>query len=327
MEPGSSLPTLYVHTMRPEWGLAIMAAEDRTKRRFLFQDGQVRTFKRGFFHLIETADKPLDVAARVAHELSHKLDDGHPERNVVPARSEAGATFEDQVAIFGMLFEKGFEDPEWLDRVRGVGNGNRRKKHLEPAIADAQRLLAEDRLRGHLAAGEFEKVRADVLALLNATSLVNRKDREPLDELPPERLEDYAVAQVELLHGDGPLLDRFTRLMAALDTEDGPKVTWPLVTTPLALLHPTEHVAVKPAPFRRQAEWMAPTLVFAKKPNGTLYRRFLKMARAVKASLTKAGFAPRDLLDVHDFIVTTLRPKHLRMLEDADDTDAGRAAA
>jgi hypothetical protein len=67
-------PTLFRHARRPEWGLAILESETTTHRRFQFQDGQLRTFRRGFYELLEPVDRPLDESLRITEKLEAARD-------------------------------------------------------------------------------------------------------------------------------------------------------------------------------------------------------------------------------------------------------------
>ncbi|MCB9553158.1 MAG: hypothetical protein R3F65_28955 [bacterium] len=313
MPSTEGLPTLYIHQKRPEWGLAIRA-QSGEKQRYLFQDGRMRAFPEAFDHLMKPADKPFDVAARVADQLTAQLE-GHGFGNPAPVARAERVPFDDQLKVFAELFPGGFTDPDYVRQVRH--GDKRRKRHRDPAIEDARRLLSAERLDAIIAA-DGEGLVAAIDAILDRTSLCSARDRRALAALPADRHGDLAAALRDLLHGEGAYFDRFTRFMAALDVDAEVRVTWPLATVLPALVHPEQHVAIKPSVFRKQAEWMAPRLAFTAVPNAGLYERFRRMAVAVREQLEAAGHAPRDLFDVHDFIWSTLRPKALRTLDDEE---------
>lgn len=321
MEHAEGLPTLYIHTKRPEWGLAIIARAGRKKNRYLFQDGRMRAFPAKFCHFMEPADKPLDVATRVARQLASQLD-GHSFENPPAAKPsrEDKVTLDDQIKIFLKLFPGGFEDPDYVKSVRTAEK--RRKRHRDPAIEDAIRVLSVDALGALIDAGDHRAVMDAVRAVINGTSLCSTRDKSVLVDLPDEMLADFSVAVRDLLHGESSFFDRFTRFMAVLDHDRSGKVTWPLATVLPALTAPDQHVVVKPSVFRKQAEWMAPRLPYNKLPNAGLYERFRRMAESVGEKLAEAGHAPRDMFDVYDFIWSTLRPKALKLLDETADEAA-----
>lgn len=301
------LPPLFQHTRRPEWGLAILAWEGPDKRRYRFQDGRERTLREGFFHLMEPVEKPLDVTIQVARDLAaHVGSNGRPVAEArTPAEAEsAPIRLEDQIELFTRLYTEGFRSPTYVDEVR-AGTG---KRHRDPAVRRAAEQLSRDRLGVLLAAGRFGEVHAAALAVLEGTTLTRPVDQKALETLPEAEHEDFARALYALLHGEEAFFDRFTRLVAVLDRAPEGAPTWLLVTALPALVHPDQHVCVKPAVFREQARSMAPRLGFQKEPNAALYERFRHMALTVRDELQAASLKPRDLLDVHEFIWLTLRP-------------------
>ena len=60
-ELDSSSSLLYEHSRRPQWGLCILSSEDKTSRKYQFQDGRSRTFKEGFYHLLEAVERSVAV--------------------------------------------------------------------------------------------------------------------------------------------------------------------------------------------------------------------------------------------------------------------------
>jgi len=321
MDHAEGLPTLYIHSKRPEWGLAIIARAGRQKNRYLFQDGRMRAFPAKFCHFMTPADKPLDVATRVAAQLSSQLD-GHsfenPPVSKAPPRADR-VTLDDQLKIFLKLYPGGFFDHDYIKTVRGFEK--RRKRHREPSIEDARSTLSFDRLQAMIEADDYIGVMAAVRAVIDATSLCSTRDKSVLDDLPNDMLADFAVTVRDLLHDEALFFDRFTRLMAVLDHDRSGRVTWPLATVLPALIRPDKHVVVKPSVFRKQAEWMAPRLPYNKLPNAGLYERFRTMAESVGQKLVEAGHPPRDMFDVYDFIWSTLRPKALKLLDEIDGTE------
>ncbi|MCB9553181.1 MAG: hypothetical protein H6705_15140 [Myxococcales bacterium] len=321
MPANEGLPTLYVHRKRPEWGLAIRAHDGEQKQRYLFQDGRLRAFPEQFCHFMEPADKPFDVAERVARQLAAQLE-GHGFENPAPVAPDARVPFDDQLKVFAELFPGGFTDPDYVRQVRHADK--RRKRHRDPAVADARALLSAERLDALIAAGDGEAALQAVSEVLDRTSVCSARDRRVLDVLPAERRLDFAVALRDLLHGEGAYFDRFTRFIAVVDADPEVRMTWPLATVLPALVHPGEHVVIKQSVFRKQAQWMAPRLSCGKVPNAGLYERLRRMAIAVREKLEAAGHRPRDLFDVYDFIWSTLRPKALQILVD-DEPEAEAA--
>lgn len=309
-----SVEPLYAHTKRPSWGLAILAFEGRERRRYQFQDGVLRTFKRGYYELMEPVDEPYDSARDIVRDLKSRLRIERAKASPDPTPKSVGRiiSFDDQIRIFRAFYPEGFQDAGWTADVRG-GEGKRLKRHRLPVMADAQRLLSADELAK---LKDPEAVRERLMTVLGSTDLTSSKDTAPLRHLPAEHLKDLARVARELLHGDAPYEERFAAWLEVLGRTPNERVSWPLATAPAGLLDPTQHVAIKPSIFRDQAQWMAPSMPYDAHPSPNAYERFLKMATEVKNRLEREGLHPADLLDVYDFIWTTLRPKGRKKLEE-----------
>ena len=131
------------------------------------------------------------------------------------------------------------------------------------------------------------------------------------------RPDGFSAQLVELLYGEGPYAARFDRFSSALGSASDERVRWPMVSALSALVHPKEHVCIKPNVFREQARGMAPTFRYTPTPSGASYARLLDIANTVKVQLEAAGEPVRDLMDVFDFIHETLRPKARQAIEAA----------
>lgn len=306
---------LYTHSRRPRWGLAILAWEGEGERHYQFQDGQIRTFKQGYYELLEEVEAGSDRALDVIRDLKAML------RVARGRQSGAGAsapvklvTFDEQLRVFESLFPGGFSDPAWLSAVRGAGE-KRRKCHRDATIQAARAELAVEVLEGAIERDPSLALRA-LTRVLAATDLVGSKDSGALRRSPREHHADLARAIRDVLWGTAPYAERLGRYLTVL-RRTPERVTWPLATAPAALVHPDEHVVVKPSLVRQQALWMAlPTEARGRDlsagPSPDLYRRAQAMMIALRERLARAGHAPRDLLDVHDFVRVTLEPRRPR---------------
>lgn len=314
--------TLYSHSRRPTWGLAILAVEGLEERQYQFQDGQLRTFKRGYYELLEEVDAPPPRALDIVRDLRAmlRIERGRREPGPTPKSVERAISWSDQLRLFEALYPRTFADPLWMSKVRGATDGRRLKRHRVAAIEQAQAVLAAGELERALAEGAHRGVLDGVKRVLAATDLAGSKDTAAIRRLPKEESEAFVRALHALLFGAGPYGPRFDAYVAMLRRASGERVSWPLATVLCALVHPSEHVAVKPSVFRQQAQWMAPSLVYDANPSSGLYQKLLAMTHAVRDRIAQAGHEPRDLLDVYDFMLTTLRPRALAKLAALDRT-------
>ena len=89
-----------------------------------------------------------------------------------------------------------------------------------------------------------------------------------------------------------------------------------MVTVLPALVRPNVEIAVRRKVFLAQARTVSPNRTFKVRPAPRTYVRYRRMAEKVQERLKEAGLQPRDLMDVHQFIWETLRPKGQEILSD-----------
>jgi hypothetical protein len=300
---------LYTHVKAQQWGLAILAWERGPSRGYQFEDGVLRIINEGYYELIEEVDAPADQAARIIADLRRKLGDAaHHDGSAHTAPATPELTFEDQVRLFTTRFPEGFDDKGWIARYRGTPDGRRAKGHCEAAFAEVRATLAVDVLDRALAEERVFEVAASTIRLLESTSLLTGPQLRPLRTMAPRLHANLVQTLRGLLHGTEAYELRFERFIAALTQHRQPGPTWQLATALPALFAPDQHICVRVTTFREQAKWMAPRLVLTSTPSGALYMRLADMARAVKTALEREGLVPRDLMDVHNFMVVSLAP-------------------
>lgn len=290
---------LYRHLKRPTWGLAVTAWQRGDKRAYQFEDGNMRVFKRGFFRMLEEVDPPADRT----REVLERLGRASARTELFGDRKDELIPIDEQIAYFGELYSGGFVGEAWTTEMRGGGK-RVLKRHRDAAIMRARESWAAPRLEAMIEDGHHDAVVDALHEVLAHTNLVSATKLEPLRRASSSERERIAVALQALLHGKGELAARFREFVQAIGS-----ASWELATAPLALFDPQYHLCVKTSVLNQQAVWMAPRLKRSSKPTAALYLRYLKMARDVAKRLEASGFAPRDLLDLHDFIFVTLRPK------------------
>lgn len=298
-EHNETRQALYVHERRPRWGYAVLAYDHFDKRGFQFEDGKLRVFKRGYYQMLREVDPPIDKRMPVLERLNRAL--GRREASQA-AGKELLIPFVEQIAHFKEQHPEGFCGDAWRKKMRGVGAKRPLKRHRDHVVRLAREQLSDEVLTRLIEAGQHDAVLEALIAVLEQTSLVTAAKLKPLKEAPLYRRPEIVVALRELLYGEGQLESRFKRFATSLDG------SWELATAPLALVHPEQHVCVRPSVFKQQAIWMAPRLQHTKGPDARCYRRYLKMLRTIRAQLEGAGLKPQDGLDLHDFIYLTLRP-------------------
>jgi hypothetical protein len=290
--------------------LAILALEEGDRRRYQFEDGRMRTFKKGYWHLFVEVDKPADEARTIVGDLIGKLDVSQARRELVAEARTSGKdviTLDDQVAIFRHLYEGGFEDEQWTTNFRGNPEGRRLKRHRDSAILAFQEGLSSEARAELREQGGSLALLKRLHELLKSTDLIRRQDLVALEAALEADPEPLANALDALLDAE-EIGAAFATWVDAL----GPERTWPLATVPTALCMPFKHIAVKPSTFKSQAKWLAPRLEVSNDVSANTYMEILNMAATLQEGLTARSLTPRDRLDVHDFVVQTLRPSSIK---------------
>jgi len=207
----------------------------------------------------------------------------------------AGDPFADQVALFLEQYPRGFRDPRWLADQRGQGATKRLKRHRDPALRDAQDLLAR------VDADPLE-LTAALSEVLSKTTLVGSRHVKRLQQLPADRARRLGKGLQHLLR-TGSLVG-YVRALA----EAGVPASWPLVSAPLALAWPQAEVYVKPKLLARQAKRIGRSVDPGAARTDLDYVVFRGLLAEVRKRCEAAGLEPQDGFDVVDFVWTTLRP-------------------
>lgn len=301
-------PNLYRHVKRPEWGFGILVNEGEESRSYQFEDGRLRKIRKGYYKLLEPLEE-LDTRGEHIRENLRRVaevvtDDS--DRSVV----DAVAPFSAQIDLFTRLYPGGFDDPEWIEDHRRT-EGSSLKRHREPISAETRDALTKARCEEALAADEHEEL-CDVIAdLLARTDLVQVSHAKALRGLEPDEKKEYVEAVANLLHGEGEYEPRFRAYLKTLEDLFDERPSWRVATTLPGLFFPQTQVVVRRSAFIRQAGSIAPTAPYSRKARVGPYRNFRRVAVGVRERLNAAGHEPQDLLDVYDFIWTTLRTSAL----------------
>ena len=303
--PSSPAPTLFRHSRRDEWGLAIVLRLLDDRVRMQFQDGRKRTFKLGYYHLLDAVDRPLDVTLSLADALESMCQERRGKKR---RRGEKPISLAEQVEYLKERFAGGFQDEEYASYHRGDGRKRPLKRHRD-ALVEAGEMLAKRELLRMLTEGDHTAIHEIAVKLINKTDLVKAKERKVFAAMDAEHHGAFATTLHALLHGSSKLTVRLDAFVRALERGMGQTPSWALATVFLGAVHPKKFPVVREKVLAMQAAWMAPGLRLSSRPMGLLYERLVDMTNAVKEKLEGAGLEPRDMLDLTDFMWNTLRPK------------------
>lgn len=311
---------MFVHTTKPHWGVGLWVREERTRRRMRFEDGEMRAFKKGFYHLLRPVDPERDDLDDLFEALAdeHELAQAHKAEAAAKKERPPVMSFEDQVRVFHHLYPGGFQSQAYIDAARGTPDGSYYKRHVDEEVEMAGALLSKPSIQGMLAHDDHQAVMDAMIAILKRTTLVKpAKGHKLLAKITdPEDQKTLALALYRLLYGQKRFRKRFKVWVESLRSVLGKEPAWTLATVFPALVHPDEHVCVKRRAFGLQAREVKPGTLIRKTVNRRGYRRARRIARATRKRLMEAGEQPRDLLDVRRFMWDTLRPKGQKVLEE-----------
>jgi len=301
-----SITPLVRHTKKTEWGRALLLWRREEKRAYQFEDGNMRVFAESFCNLLQPAMQPDPVLRQKLRQRA--VADGH-----VATTAKGGAkgqglpkpTVADQVAVFSVLFEGGFEGDDWRDACRSRDKGKALKRHLDPAVERAQRELAKDVLRMHVEAGSPQTIIDTLVDIVGSTTLATKKQLDCIRKLDADAA--LAHAFIDFLHDvPGQVRGPLNQLRMALAKHDLKNVPWTVLTAARALVSPDKHLFVRPSAVREQAKLLMPSFKLTSVPTPESYARCLEMAIGVRNQLREAGLQPRDMFDVAEFMRVTL---------------------
>jgi len=312
--------SLVMHERRPEWGVGLVTSTNDERLVVQFQDGKLRSFKKGFFHMLAPVEDD-SIEDEVIDELKDRFGVSIAAKAERKRQSEAAPvmTFNEQLRVFRHLYPGGFQDETYEHSVRRDPDGRRLKRLREPAMDFAAEKLSAAALDEMIAAGDFTGAHTISIKVLEKTSLASpSKTVDPLIDMPPESHEAYARALRDLLWGEGEeeFEARYKAWLDALTAGGLRELTWPMVTVLPALVRPDQDIAVRRKVFLAQARTVTPNRTFKVRPAPRSYVRYRRMAEKVRERLVEAGFQPRDMMDVHQFIWETLRPKGQEILSE-----------
>ncbi len=288
----------YRHSRKQEWGLALILWERDGKRAYKFEDGKERVIAEDYYKLLNKTDEEPDSDSVLIAAIA-KLRGGDSDD-----KSDA-MEFTEQLAVYLAQYPGAFGSEQWIKGYRGKEGKRRLKRHRVPAIAEAQEQFSKAEMERMVEAGAVAELQEKLVEVLGATDLVTKAQLEPYRKGVAG--EPFMRAFHQMLWGDGELTKRFTELAQQMSML-WPRVPWQVITAPLALVHPKEHVCVKPSVFTKQADSTTLPIRPTKLPTARVYRGYLEMCKQLRDNLSDHGAPPHDLLDIYDYIWITQRP-------------------
>jgi hypothetical protein len=297
-------PNTFQHASRPEWGAAIIAWEREGKRGYQFEDGQLRVFTSGHYHLLDSVELEPDRMKVLLAILGRPVTPVF--ESALPPPPAVRLTLEEQIEQFRRAYPGGFEGDAWKQENRGTPTGRSRKRHRDPAIAFAREELTAAKVSSWMEGRREQQGMATLAGVLGRTDLLPQARAQQLTELSPDRARSVAVALFDLLYARSGVEVRLMQWVQCLTRATGQAPNWSMATVPLALAEPSRFVCVHRTSFMNQAAGLGTRLELAPLPSGYAYRPVLALVEQIRTRLCEAGCAPADCFDVYDFICLTV---------------------
>ncbi len=295
MVDSPEFPNIFCHAKRPDWGVGIVASEGEGKRSYLFEDGEERTLgAAGIDHMRKVEHPDRDQQQTCAHLLSLLAKRAGRRDSATPTTSAIDA----QLARFHRKYPGGFFGNEWRSAAKSASAGQARG-----LLNQVQERFAAERVAALLEKQKFVDLWDDAIELLNASGMAAgalQRTRVAGEQRP------LTEALCGLLQGDQSHEHRFDRFVTVYASVFKETPSWQTLTALSALSVPVEHVYVEPTAFRKQLKLLALPSTIGGRPSGAAYARCLSAAKTLANMLATRGEVPRDLLDVHDFIRSTV---------------------
>ncbi len=298
VDGAAQFPTLFVHAQRADWGVSVLSGENDGKRRYLFEGGEERTMGQGALDLMHKVEQP-DRHQRATYARLVALLAKRKTHTVPSATRAAQSPVAKQLANFHAKYSGGLHAAAWQGESQNLP-------------ARQKRAASAKRMREQLSATALDKLAAaQRLDAIWNQGLALLSDSELGAELPDapatsNQQRTLGAAVHELLHGSDGYERRFDQFIASYESAFGKPPSWQTATVLPALMFPTSHVYVEPNTFRKQLKALSQLSALAARPNGVTYARCLNMARTLANQLAAHGEVPRDLLDVYDFMRSTV---------------------
>ena len=267
----------------PDWGVGkVIAIKEKERRQILFEYAGLKVVIKDFLSPAVTPEN---------HPVLKSVDNINELAGFRP--------FTDLEAFFLKKFEKGFEDPEYLEHER---------LYKENASKLMKRCCSKKILEELLHNGSYAEVCNLAKRIMNRTNLIFRNEKMSLSDglKDAEDQKLFSTQLYSLLYGSGDEGERFESFVTALEELDACK--WTTATYFLYLSEPNRYPFVKPSNINDAAKSYAFDISYTIYPNWVTYTRIIDFVNYVASLLERrATLKPRDLIDVQSFIWCALQ--------------------
>jgi hypothetical protein len=193
-------------------------------------------------------------------------------------------------------FPGGFKGERYLSEERN---------YKMVAVRWAEEHLNKERWESYLKAGDFEELSQEIRRFYGKLNLLASfeviKVNAALKNREAQKV--LCISLFELLYGEGSIKSRFDATKSVLERFDLAK--WPIITYPLFILFPKEHMFIKPEMTREAAATRGFDIQYDSELNWNTYNRVVMLAIDLRDRLIasdNADLHPVDMVDIQGFM-------------------------
>jgi hypothetical protein len=288
-----------VHPAKPDWGVGkVLAASEMGIEVFFVNAGHKKL-------------SPQHVTLTVieGEQAQHPLLG-----NLASAASSEGAIFlalPEAIQKFLTEFPGGFAGARYFEQERAY-----KSKAHETCVS----LLGKHDVSSMLSTGDYAGICERARRVESATNLLASFEKIQFNDAlkNPENQKHFAEQLADNLYGAADEKVRFEKLAAVLERMQVAK--WPVVTYFGYIRFPESRIFIKPEVTRNAAAVCAWEINYKAELNWTTYAGVRSLFEHLRTELTKAGLAPRDMIDVQSFVWCIAPPS----IQHVSKTKAGK---
>lgn len=267
------------HPNVPEWGVGEVIRDSNGQSVIVFFEGA------GEKVLSLDHIKPQKVQGEEAESVTLDTISTDKKPGAVPYRS-----LPESIRYFLEKFPEGFYGEKYESSER---------RHKIKAHLLAQELLAKNVMESLLKAEQYEDICQRAMRIVNATNLVFSHEKMALKNGigTPEAQQAFAENLYSLLHGEDTFEARFKQFVRVMEDQDACK--WTTVTYFPFIMHPGEHMFIKPSITQKVSELCNIPVNYDPQVNWLTYKSVLDFSNHLRKGIEE--LKPRDMIDVQSF--------------------------
>lgn len=268
------------HPSVPEWGVGEVIRDSNDQSVTVFFEG-VGEKELSLAHVKLQKVEGADAESATLDTISTDKKPG-----AVPYRSLPAS-----IRRFLKIFPEGFYGEKYEASER---------RHKLKAHQLAQELLADGVFATLLQAEQYEDICQRAMRIVNATNLVFSHEKMALKNgiNGDEAQKYFAYSLYDLLHGQSEFEERFNQFVGVLRDFDACK--WTTVTYFPFIMHPSDHMFVKPSITQQVSELCNIPVNYHPEVNWLTYKSVLDFSQYLMEGIQE--LKPRDMIDVQSFM-------------------------